>query len=167
MPSKTQSSLTLLFHVLLPLGHIFMSFSLLCLAVSSHTPVVAVVSGSMEPAFHRGDVLFLWNRSEIAIGDIPVVWFQGNPLPMVHRVVKVVSVPETGAGVDADRQERQFLTKGDNNELDDLGLYPPGRELVRRSEVVGTVVGYVPAVGRPALWMMDSRTWLSQWLGGG
>lgn len=44
----------------------------------------------MAPAFHRGDVLLLWNRtSTIHVGEIPVVWFSGNPLPMVHRAVKV------------------------------------------------------------------------------
>lgn len=151
---STQSLLQLL----LPLAHVFMLFSLLQLVTLSQTPIVAVVSGSMEPAFQRGDLLILWNRSEIIIGDIPVVWFQGNPLPMVHRVIKVVH----GVGDDI---ERQFLTKGDNNEGDDLSLYPPGRELVKRSEIVGKVVGYIPALGRPALWIMDSRTLLSQWLG--
>jgi signal peptidase I len=44
----------------------------------------------MAPAFHRGDILLLWNRvSSVEPGDIPVVWFQGDPLPMVHRVVQV------------------------------------------------------------------------------
>lgn len=151
---STQSLLLLL----LPLAHVFMFFSLLRLVTFSQTPIVAVVSGSMEPAFQRGDLLILWNRSEIVTGDIPVVWFQGNPLPMVHRVIKVVD--GVGEGI-----ERQFLTKGDNNDDNDLSLYPPGRELVKRSEVVGTVVGYMPALGRPALWIMDSRTMLLQWLG--
>lgn len=40
-----------------------------------------------------------------------------------------------------------FLTKGDNNENDDVVLYPEGRTLVNRSEVVGFVRGYVPWLG--------------------
>ena len=28
----------------------------------SPSPIVVVLSGSMEPAFQRGDLLFLWNR---------------------------------------------------------------------------------------------------------
>lgn len=44
----------------------------------------------MAPAFHRGDILLLSNRRSFAqVGDIPVVWFAGSPLPMVHRVVEV------------------------------------------------------------------------------
>ncbi|KIX02316.1 signal peptidase I [Rhinocladiella mackenziei CBS 650.93] len=133
-----------------------MLFSLLRLVTLSRTPLVTVVSGSMEPAFQRGDLLILWNRSEISVGDIPVVWFQGYPMPMVHRTIKTVD--EAGM----EETEGQFLTKGDNNQFDDLELYPPGRELVRRGEVVGNVVGYVPAIGWPALWIMDLRTGLSR-----
>lgn len=40
-----------------------------------------------------------------------------------------------------------FLTKGDNNENDDIALYPDGRTLVSRGEVVGFVRGYVPKLG--------------------
>jgi signal peptidase len=46
------------------------------------------------------------------------------------------------------KQHRQLvLTKGDNNQLDDVAMYPPGRTAVRRDEIVGLVVGYVPYVG--------------------
>lgn len=51
---------------------------------------MCVISESMAPAFHRGDLIFLWNRpSLIHVGDIPVVWFSGNAYPMVHRAVQV------------------------------------------------------------------------------
>jgi signal peptidase len=54
-------------------------------------PIVSVISESMAPAFHRGDLLFLSNRSNnIRVGDIPVVWFPGRNLPMVHRAIKVI-----------------------------------------------------------------------------
>jgi signal peptidase len=56
----------------------------------SNYPIMVVSSESMEPAFQRGDLIFLWNRQEhIRAGDIPVVWFHGRPLPMVHRAIKV------------------------------------------------------------------------------
>lgn len=56
-------------------------------------PIVVVISESMAPAFHRGDILFLSNRqSQIHAGDIPVVWFPGNPLPMVHRAIQSLLV---------------------------------------------------------------------------
>lgn len=51
---------------------------------------MVVISESMAPAFHRGDIIFLWNRSKLVnVGDIPVVWFKSQPLPMVHRAVQV------------------------------------------------------------------------------
>ena len=51
-----------------------------------------------------------------------------------------------------------ILTKGDNNAFDDLELYPEGRNLVRRSEVVGCVVFYAPGVGWPVLWILALKT---------
>ena len=37
-----------------------------------------------------------------------------------------------------------IVTKGDNNEFDDIPLYPPGRAFISRDEIVGLVKGYVP-----------------------
>ena len=55
--------------------------------------MVSVISESMAPAFHRGDLLFLSNRSNrIQAGEIPVVWFAGRALPMVHRAIKVSDI---------------------------------------------------------------------------
>jgi len=39
------------------------------------------------------------------------------------------------------------LTKGDNNVLDDVTLYPPGQPFVNREEIVGLVKGYLPCIG--------------------
>jgi signal peptidase len=53
---------------------------------------MVVSSESMEPAFRRGDVILLWNREPgIFTGDIPVIWFSGGPLPMVHQAIQVVN----------------------------------------------------------------------------
>ena len=48
-------------------------------------------SGSMEPAFHRGDLLFLTNFREdpIRAGEIVVFKVEGRDIPIVHRVIKV------------------------------------------------------------------------------
>lgn len=43
----------------------------------------------MEPAFQRGDLLFLWNRSPTAeLGEVVVYNVQGKDIPIVHRVVR-------------------------------------------------------------------------------
>ncbi len=45
----------------------------------------------MEPAFQRGDLLFLWNRNffeETKVGEIVVYNVKGKDIPIVHRVVR-------------------------------------------------------------------------------
>ena len=43
----------------------------------------------MEPAFQRGDLLFLWNRGkETQIGEIVVYNVKDKDIPIVHRVVR-------------------------------------------------------------------------------
>jgi signal peptidase len=83
-------SLNKILHVLLVLSTTFMGWKSLCVMTGSPMPIVCVTSESMAPAFHRGDVLILSNwQHQIRVGDIPVVWFSGYPLPMVHRAIKV------------------------------------------------------------------------------
>lgn len=45
----------------------------------------------MEPAFHRGDLLFLTNHRDdpVRVGDIVVFKVEGRDIPIVHRVLKV------------------------------------------------------------------------------
>ena len=51
--------------------------------------IVVVLSGSMEPAFYRGDILFL-NRGSAPFrtGEIVVFNIEGRDIPIVHRVIK-------------------------------------------------------------------------------
>ena len=51
--------------------------------------VVVVLSGSMEPAFYRGDILFLNKGSApLRTGEIVVFNIDGRDIPIVHRVIK-------------------------------------------------------------------------------
>jgi signal peptidase len=51
---------------------------------------VVVLSGSMEPEFHRGDILFLNNAvEEVAIGDMVDFEIKDRDIPIVHRIQKV------------------------------------------------------------------------------
>ena len=44
----------------------------------------------MEPAFNRGDLLFLWmDEQPIQTGDIIVFEIKGKDIPIVHRVLRV------------------------------------------------------------------------------
>lgn len=51
-------------------------------------------SGSMEPAFYRGDLLFLTNppSSSYKTGDITVYQIPGVDIPIVHRVIETHDV---------------------------------------------------------------------------
>ncbi|KAI0434847.1 putative signal peptidase complex catalytic subunit SEC11 [Xylaria sp. FL1042] len=132
---------------LLPLSTTFMLWKGLSIATNSSFPIVCVVSESMAPTFHRGDLLLLWNwTTSVEPGDIPVVWFRGAPLPMVHRIIQTT---QDTSGL------QYFLTKGDNNIVDDVALYPGQRTSVYRSEVVGFVRGYVPYMGWIAIAFQD------------
>ncbi|KAH9576832.1 hypothetical protein CY35_01G184100 [Sphagnum magellanicum] len=55
----------------------------------SESPVVVVLSGSMEPGFRRGDILFLhMSKAPIRAGEIVVFHVDGRDIPIVHRVIK-------------------------------------------------------------------------------
>ncbi|ODV86965.1 hypothetical protein CANARDRAFT_6530 [[Candida] arabinofermentans NRRL YB-2248] len=145
------------------LASAFAFWKLLSVIAMSNSPIVVVLSGSMEPAFQRGDILFLWNREEyLNVGDIVVYKIQDKEIPIVHRIVREHKVIEAekptkkkfnklkkSKKVNNEVSKRQkLLTKGDNNERDDLPLYAYGQQYLDRSkDILGSVKGYVPKVG--------------------
>ena len=49
-----------------------------------------VLSGSMEPGFYRGDILFLhMGHQPIRVGEVVVFNIDERDIPIVHRVIKV------------------------------------------------------------------------------
>lgn len=49
-----------------------------------------MLSGSMEPGFYRGDILFLnMGQQPIRVGEVVVFNIDNRDIPIVHRVVKV------------------------------------------------------------------------------
>lgn len=120
----------------------------LMLVTGSESPVVVVLSGSMEPAFYRGDILFLnMGNDPIRSGEIVVFNVEGRDIPIVHRVIKVHERVGTG--------HLDILTKGDNNYGDDKVLYAPGQEWLNRKHIMGRAVGYLPYVGMVTIIMND------------
>lgn len=49
----------------------------------------------------------------------------------------------------------KFLTKGDNNNVDDRGLYANGQAWLSRKDVVGRARGFVPYIGIVTIIMND------------
>ncbi|DAZ95257.1 TPA: hypothetical protein N0F65_002369 [Lagenidium giganteum] len=116
----------------------------------SESPVVVVLSGSMEPAFQRGDILYLENtKPNMEIGDIIVYKIAGRDIPIVHRILNVHQHAKTG--------REYYLTKGDNNNFDDRtgGLYAHGQRWLERSDIVGVARGSVPYAGMLTILLND------------
>ncbi|KAK8063533.1 peptidase S26A- signal peptidase I- serine active site protein [Apiospora saccharicola] len=118
----------------------------------SPSPIVVVLSGSMEPAFQRGDLLFLWNRNVMAetdVGEVVVYNVKDKDIPIVHRVVR-----KFGEG-----EHAKLLTKGDNNAADDTELYARGQDYLERKDIIGSVFAYIPFVGYVTI-MLSEHPWL-------
>lgn len=148
--NRVRRSATNLLPVLSSISTAFMIWKLLCVLSNSPCPVLVVSSESMAPAFHRGDIIVIWNRGPfVRVGDIPIVWLPGRSLPMVHRAIKIQHDSEH-IGNDA-RKRQRILTKGDNNEVDDTRMYGEGKHFVERDEIFGVVWGYVPILGWPTI----------------
>ncbi|GIY37926.1 signal peptidase complex catalytic subunit SEC11A [Caerostris extrusa] len=109
--------------------------------------MVVTVEAWSQP-FIRGDLLFLTNHKEdpVRVGDIVVFKVEGRDIPIVHRVLKI---HEKNNGT------VKILTKGDNNSVDDRGLYAPGQLWLEKKDIVGRARGFVPYVGIVTILMND------------
>jgi signal peptidase len=47
------------------------------------------------------------------------------------------------------------VTKGDNNSVDDRGLYAPGQHWLTKKDVVGRARGFLPYVGMVTIYMNE------------
>jgi signal peptidase len=120
---------------------------LILFKTQSESPVVVVLSGSMEPAFQRGDILFLNNSvQKVYVGDVVVFKIKDRDIPIVHRILKVHEKPDGKV---------ELLTKGDNNRVDDRGLYAPGQLWLEREDILGKAVGTLRYVGMVTIALND------------
>jgi signal peptidase I len=167
--SNPRQSLQQVLNFALVLSTAFMLWKSLSVIADSPSPIVVVLSGSMEPAFQRGDLLFLWNRDkEAQVGEIVVYNVKGKDIPIVHRVVRSYGSGEADTvQVDAQgktqhKRGKKLLTKGDNNVADDTELYARGQSyLDRKEDIIGSVRGYVPAVGYVTI-MLSEHPWMKK-----
>ncbi|ODM14884.1 Signal peptidase complex catalytic subunit sec11 [Aspergillus cristatus] len=165
--SNARQSLAQVLNFALVLSTAFMMWKGLSVATASSSPIVVVLSGSMEPAFQRGDLLFLWNRAPRAeLGEVVVYNVRGKDIPIVHRVVRTFPEVEGKAKNVKEVEDastvpnNMLLTKGDNNVADDTELYARGQDYLNREEdIVGSVRGYIPMVGYVTI-MLSEHPWL-------
>ncbi|KAH8811428.1 microsomal signal peptidase 18 kDa subunit [Xylogone sp. PMI_703] len=124
--------------------------SSLSVITGSKSPIVVVLSGSMESAFQRGDLLFLWsNPPRVNVGDVVVYEVKDKSIPIVHHVVRKFS----------NGPKAKLLTKGDNNAADDTELYAKGQDYLVPADVIGSVVAYIPFVGYVTI-LLSEHPWL-------
>ncbi|HDH91360.1 MAG TPA: signal peptidase I [Candidatus Aenigmarchaeota archaeon] len=127
-------------------------------ALNTPTPVVAVVSSSMQHdnpevthykwlqehfnytrefidswpfpnGFSVGDMPVIKGSKDYKVGDIIVYRVPGQPAPIIHRIVKI-------------NEDGTFQTKGDNNPTQ-----LPYEYRVERSQIYGKVIFIIPKLG--------------------
>ncbi len=93
--------------------------------------VYCVLSGSMEPSFPTGSLLYVQKTDPSAVqaGD-PITFLLTNEMPATHRVTRV------------DTEKQQFWTKGDNNDHEDAAAVP-FQNLLGRPVICIPYLGYV------------------------
>ena len=101
-----------------------------------------VLSGSMEPTYHVGSLIYVKKVDPAAIRPGQVITFMLDENTVAtHRVVEVVPDED-------DPSTLRFRTKGDANEAADAGL-------VHCKNVLGTPVACVPYLGYVITWIQN------------
>ena len=97
--------------------------------------VFSVISGSMEPEYPVGSLIYVKDvdPSEIEVGDV-ITYVLSNNMPSTHRVI----------GIDAENQH--FYTKGDANEAEDGAP-------VHFNNLIGTPIFKIPLLGYVAYYI--------------
>lgn len=94
----------------------------------------AVLSGSMEPTYHVGSLIYVKKIDPTTIeAGMPITFMLDEETIATHRVVEVVPDEE-------DPTVLRFRTKGDANETEDGGL-------VHYKNVIGTPIFTIPQLG--------------------
>lgn len=104
--------------------------------------VYTVLSGSMEPAYHVGSLIYVKPVSPEMLKAGDVITFMLNQDTVVtHRIAQVLP--------DADGAGLRFVTKGDANETEDAG-WVYAQNVIGRAVVTIPYLGYLSAyIQRP------------------
>ena len=123
---------------------------LLAVILSAHLNVV--VSGSMEPAFYRGDIVATENvntygiqefnpYTDVKVGDVVVYNAMWYSEPVIHRVIDIQQI----------NGSKYYIIKGDNNEVQDP--YPVSPEQIKSKVLkIGNTLVIIPKIGYVTLW---------------
>ncbi|WP_323737411.1 signal peptidase I [Methanosphaera sp. ISO3-F5] len=123
---------------------------IVALILSSHLSVV--VSGSMEPAFYRGDIVATQNvntygiqefnpYTDVRVGDVVVYDATWYSEPVIHRVIEVRQI----------NGSNYYIIKGDNNEVQDPEPVSPS-QVKSKVITIGNSLLIIPKIGYITLW---------------
>lgn len=94
--------------------------------------VYTVLSGSMEPAYPVGCLIYVKETDRVSVGDVITFYLDENTIA-THRVVEIF-------GEEEDPTSHSYRTKGDANEVADGDLVPA-------SHVIGKPFFTIPYLG--------------------
>jgi signal peptidase len=120
------------------------------LMLAQHMNVV--VSGSMEPVFHRGDIVVVekanflglreFDPNTAQVGDIVVYNAEWFPKPVVHRIIDVTEV----------NGSKFYIIQGDNNPAPDPYLVSPS-QITQRVVTIDDQPLMIPKIGYITIWL--------------
>lgn len=123
---------------------------ILAIILSAHLSVV--VSGSMEPAFYRGDIVVKENvntfgiqefnpYTDVHVGDVVVYDATWYSEPVIHRVIDIQEI----------NGSTYYIIKGDNNDVQDP--YPVSPSQIESKVItIGDSLLIIPKLGYVTLW---------------
>ena len=111
-----------------------------------------VVSGSMEPAFYRGDIgrvqkdncmgINEFDPTTVEVGDVVVYDAAWYDQPVIHRVINITDINGT----------TMYMIKGDNNNRPDP-YYVKADQIHEKVVTLGDNLVIIPKIGYLSLWL--------------
>ena len=103
-----------------------------------------IISESMEPTFYKDDLALVksCNMEELKKGDI--ITFKQEDRIISHRISEIIE----------EKGKKQFITKGDNNEVEDI-------EPVDVQNIYGKVVLVIPKIGKIVNYIQNARGFIN------
>ncbi|KAG9405266.1 Signal peptidase complex catalytic subunit [Aphanomyces cochlioides] len=116
------------------------------------SPIVIVLSERFVQSYGRGDILLVDNnKHNIESGHIVVFKIHGREIPTAHRDLEVRTR--------ASDNTKFYLTKGDDNNAFDRGIYGPGQLWLQHEDIVGVARGFIPYLGYVNI-VLNDYPWL-------
>lgn len=96
--------------------------------------------GSMQPTLNIDDVIIVKSCDIRELNKNDIITFTKDEKTISHRIVKIIEK----------EKDRTFVTKGDNNEVDDDGF-------VHSDQIYGKVIFNIPKLGKIVKYIQDQN----------